>query len=144
MENIIVITNESNKKYILRELSQNKLLYNIKFYTFLDLKKKLFFDYDNKTIEYIMNKFSVPFDIAQEYLDNMYFLKDLEDDKVRFLISLKEELEGSNLLIKSTNFKEYLKNKRIVVYGYESFTKEEKLILEEMGVLIIDNFLYLD
>ncbi len=133
MENIIVITNESNKKYILRELSQNKLLYNIKFYTFLDLKKKLFFDYDNKTIEYIMNKFSVPFDIAQEYLDNMYFLKDLEDDKVRFLISLKEELEGSNLLIKSTNFKEYLKNKRIVVYGYESFTKEEKLILEEMG-----------
>ena len=63
MENIIVITNESNKKYILRELSQNKLLYNIKFYTFLDLKKKLFFDYDNKTIEYIMNKFSVPFDI---------------------------------------------------------------------------------
>ena len=52
MESIVVITSNSNKKRILKKLSENKLLYNLKFYSFLDLKKKLFFDYDNRTLEY--------------------------------------------------------------------------------------------
>ena len=99
-EEIIVITNNSNKKMILKEISKNKLLLNIKFYSFRELKKKLYFDYNDTTLEYIIKKFNVSLSIAKIYLDNMYFLKDLKKEKVVFLNNLKSELEANNLLIK--------------------------------------------
>jgi len=131
-EEIIVITNNSNKKMILKEISKNKLLLNIKFYSFRELKKKLYFDYNDITLEYIIKKFNVSLSIAKIYLDNMYFLKDLKKEKVVFLNNLKSELEANNLLIKDKEFKKYLQNKKIVVYGFNKLTKEQKLILNEI------------
>ena len=66
-------------------LSKEKRFNNNKFYSFRELKKKLIFDYNNKTIEYVMNKYNVNINIAKIYLENLYFLKDLEDNKVKFL-----------------------------------------------------------
>ena len=50
MEQTIIISTEENKTSILRENSKKHIFYNLKFYTFQDLKKNLFFDYDYKTI----------------------------------------------------------------------------------------------
>lgn len=128
-EEIIVITNNSNKLKLLREIALNKLLINVKFYSFKELKKKLFFDYDNKTLEYIIKNYNVSLNVAKIYIDNLYFLKDLDDEKIKFLNKLKSELEDNNLLIKDEAFKKYINNKKIIVYGTLILSKEEELIL---------------
>lgn len=131
-EQTIIITSKSNKQNILLDLSKNKQLLNLKFYTFSELKKKLFFDYNNKTLEYVMKEYNVSLKIAKIYLENLYFLQDLEDIKIKFLQDLKIKLEQQSLLILDKNFKEYLKSKKIVVYGQKDLTKEEKLILKDL------------
>ena len=138
MERIIITTSEE-KQNLLKEYSKNKCLLNQKFYTFLELKKKLYFDYDLKTIFYIVSVYHVSVSIAKIYLENMYFLRDLDDEKVKFLNQLKDELDKSNLLIYSKEFKKSLENKEIVVYGYSFFTKEEEKILNELGSFKIEH-----
>lgn len=142
MESIIVITSNGNKKNILSSLSKKKFLYNLKFYTFEELKKKVFFDYDAKTLEYIMENYQVKLDIARMYIENMYYLKDLEIPKIKFLNNLKKELIAHDLLIFSDDFKKYIKNKKVVIYNYQ-ISLEEQLILDNLGVNyeIVDNTL---
>ena len=130
----IYITNEANKMRLLIVLSKEKRFNNNKFYSFRKLKKKLIFDYNNKTIEYVMNKYNVKI-----YLENLYFLKDLEDNKVKFLNALKKDLDENNLLIYNKEFRKYLENKDITVYNKSKLSKEEKRILEGLNIRIENN-----
>ncbi len=132
MEPVIIISTKENKKKILRENSRNKHLYNLKFYTFKELKKKLFFDYDLTTILFIVKKYHVTIPIAKIYLENLYFLKDLDHEKVKFLNELKKELDKKSLLIYEKAFSSFIKNKKIIVYDYPILSKEQKLILNEI------------
>ncbi len=132
MESVIVITSNSNKKNILRELSKNKLLYNLKFYTIDEIKNKIFFSYDNRALEYVMAKYKVNINVAKIYLNNLYYLKDLDNEKIKFLNSLKKELEDNDLLIKDDLFKEYIKNKRVIVYGYNNISKKMEIVLNSL------------
>ncbi len=129
----IIIAKENDKKEILRNLSKNKLLYNVKFYDFKELKKKLYFDYDDKTLEYIMKKLKVKLDVAKVYLDNMYFLRDIDEEKIQFLNNLKKELEDNKLLIKDELFRNYIKDKKVILYNYENLALEEKIMLIDLG-----------
>lgn len=133
-ENIVIIAENSKKKKILMKLSRSKLLYNIKFLTFKELKKKIFFDYDNKTLEYVMKNYNVGLSVARIYLDNLYFLKDINYKKVQFLIDLKKDLEDKNLLILDHNFKDWINNKKVIVYGYKKFSKEQEILLNSLEV----------
>ena len=135
----IYITNEANKMRLLIVLSKEKRFNNNKFYSFRKLKKKLIFDYNNKTIEYVMNKYNVNINIAKIYLENLYFLKDLEDNKVNFLNALKKDLDENNLLIYNKEFRKYLENKDITVYNKSKLSKEEKRILEGLNIRIENN-----
>ncbi len=137
MENIILITSNSKKIKILKKLSEKKLLYNIKFYTLDTLKKELFFDYNNDTIAYIIKNYHVNIDIAKVFLDNLYFLKNIPDEKIIFLNNLKKELEDNNLLIKNNAFKTYVRNKKIILYDLKYLLPEEELILKELDTNII-------
>lgn len=128
----IIIASSSNKKYILKKLSEEKKLYNLKFYSFSVLKKKLFFDYDNKTIEYVMANYKVSYDIAKMYLNNLYYLKDIDNEKIAFLNSLKEELDKEKLLIYDDNFKDYINSKEVILYGYPTLNSEQKIILNNL------------
>ncbi len=130
MKPTIIITNQANKKYILQEISKSHQLYNLKFYTFNELKKLLYFTYDNQALEYIINNYSVNMSIAKIYLENLYFLKDIKDSKIQFLLNLKAELIQNNLLIFNPDFKNYLQDKKVVIFGANHLTKEQELILE--------------
>mgnify|MGYP004609830427 CR=1 FL=1 len=138
----IIITNESNKLKLLNKLNNNKIFNNNKFITFKELKKKLFFDYDDNTLEYIMTKYNVNINIAKIYLDNMYFLKEIDNDKVIFLNKLKKELDENNLLIYNPLFKKYILNQEITIYAKDILTKEEKLILNNLNYKIEYNPTY--
>ena len=133
MESSIIITSNEFKKKILRENSKNHVFYNIKFYTFETIKKMLFFDYDNNAIAFIMQNYHVNIAIAKMYLENLYFLKDIDHEKVQFLLNLKEKLDDQNLLIYHPSFKDSIKGKKIIVYGYSNLSKEQKLILKELN-----------
>ena len=136
MEPTIVICTNENKKKILRENSKKHLFQNLKFYTFQELKKNLFFDYDNQAISFVMNYLHVSIQVAKVYLDNLYFLKDINQEKVQFLLKLKKELDERGLLIYHDSFVSYLKGKKIIVYGYPFLSKVEELILAKMDAEI--------
>lgn len=135
----LIITNEFNKIDILKRLTNEKKFNNYKFYSFNELKKKLFFDYDNKTIEYVMKKYNVNLSIARIYIENLYFLKEVRNKKIEFLNSLKKELDDNNLLIYNHQFKNYLLDKKIIVYQNEELSKEEKYILHDFNYEVKKN-----
>lgn len=135
----LIITNEFNKMDILKKLTKEKKFNNYKFYSFNELKRKLFFDYDNKTIEYVMKKYNVNLSIARIYIENLYFLKEVRNKKIEFLNNLKKELDDNNLLIYNNQFKNYLLDKKIIVYQNEELSKEEKYILHDFNYEVKKN-----
>lgn len=136
MESVIIISTEENKRKILRENSMNHQLCNLKFYTFQELKKKLFFDYDLTAILYIVQNCHVCIPIAKIYLENLYFLKDLDHEKIKFLNRLKQDLDKHAYLLYDKSFREKLKGKKVILYDYPVLTKEQTMILEAMDVPI--------
>jgi hypothetical protein len=106
-------------------LEENTALLNIKCYSINDIKRKIIFDYDEKAIYYLMNKYGYKYDIARMYLDNMYYVEDKYYNSIKLdrLVSIKKELDDNKLLIYDNLFLESLKNKKIVVYGYDYIDK---------------------
>ena len=136
MESIIVIATKENKDKILRDNSKQKKLVNLKFYTFLELKRYLFFDYDVNAIAFLVKNYGISVAVAKMYLENMYFLKDIANSKVQFLREMKQRLDEEGLLIYHEHFWDTLKKKKIIVYGFEDLTKEQKLILDKIDAFI--------
>ena len=117
--NTLLLTDSTLKKSILLEISKNKIFTNIKIMTFDEFIKEYNFNYTNKTIYYVMKKYNVKVPIALIYIRNLYFVGTLDYniDKLKFLISLKQELLENNLIQENYLFKEKVKSMHIVVYG---------------------------
>lgn len=131
MKTTLYIVNNSYKEKILKE---TKSLMNYKYMTLEEFKKAYLFDYDDEAIYYIMKTKSVKYDIAKNYIENMYFTwnSDTEDDKASFLKSLYFELKENKLLIQNPLFKEYLKNVDVIVKGY-LLSKYDRKILDNVS-----------
>ena len=129
-DNKIIIINNNMKNSLLKRI--NKLL-NIKIITLSELKKKYFFDYDNKTIYYVCNKYNVNKSIAKMYIENLYYIKDIDDEKIKFLLELKKDLDDNNLLIYNELFKSFLTNKDIVLFDLDNTSLFYKNIFDELG-----------
>ena len=65
----IIITSNTSKKEILK---QNNSLNYFKIYTLSEFNKLYYFDYNEKTIYYVMNKYNVKYEIAKIYVNNLY------------------------------------------------------------------------
>jgi len=100
--NSIIICNNDYKKQILKNI--NKLI-NIKFMSMNEFIKSYYFDYDEKTILYIIKNYNTKYEIALEYLKNIYYIEDKKynSEKLDFLVNLKKELINNNLLIFNFN-----------------------------------------
>lgn len=127
--NKIVILNDYAKKSFIRKI--NKLI-NVKIITLSELKKKYYFDYDNKAIYFVSNKYNCIPEIAKIYIENTYFIGDIDTKKVNFLKEIKEELDTNNLLTYNNLFKEFLKGKDIVLYNLKYIDKFYKNIFKEL------------
>lgn len=131
-DSILIIPNDLRDK-VLEYFDNTSKLKNIKIMTFNDLKKGLFFDYNNETINYIMNKYQVNYDVAKNYIQDLYYVSDSlgNDPKLEFLKYLKNELLEQNMLTIDTLFKQLLKNKsKIYVWGFSYLTKFNNYMLE--------------
>lgn len=127
-----VIIVENNKKNILNKLS-NKLR-NIKVITLTELKKKYYFDYTNEAIYEVCKKYNVIKEVAQKYIDNLYYIKDINEPKIEFLKEIKSFLEDKNLLIKNDLFKDYLKTQKVYFYNLGEIDKFYQNIFDELNI----------
>lgn len=134
----VIVTNEDNKINILEQLTKEKKFNNNKFFSFKELKKKLFFDYDNRAIFFIMNNYNVNINIAKIYLENIYFLKNIDDKKVRFLMDVKKILDENKLLIYNEEFKKYINNQEVIIYGADELLNQDKIILDGINYKVIN------
>ena len=123
---MIIICNNDQKESLLKE---NKELNNNKYYTLSEFIKNLYFDYDYKTILYVMKKYNVKYDIAVEYLDNLIYVEDKKYDieKLDFLVDLKKDLIDNKLLIFNPSFNT---NEEIIIY--EHLSKFNKYLLKNI------------
>lgn len=127
--NKIVILNDYAKKSFIKKI--NKLI-NVKVITLSELKRKYYFDYDNKAIYFVSNKYNCIPEIAKIYIENTYFIGDINTKKVNFLKEVKEELDTNNLLTYNNLFKEFLKGKDIVLYNLKYADNFYKKIFKEL------------
>lgn len=127
----LYIVNHSYKEKLLKD---NKTLNNNKYMSLEELKKAYLFDYDEETIYYIMKTRNVKYDIAVNYINNLYLVwntNDIEDIKVAELKDLYYELKENGLLKNNYLFREYLKSVSIIVKGY-ILTKFEQKIFDSI------------
>lgn len=128
----IIITTSTNKRNILKN---NHSLNNQKIYTINDFYKQYYFDYNEETIYYIMNKYNVKYEIAKIYLENLYFLKikEYNSSKLQFLTNLKEDLISNNLITINNLFINYLKNKNITFLNLP-YSKENNNLFNQLSL----------
>ena len=125
--NLLIICPSSYKMAILKYLEKEKKIYNIKFMSIDEYKKHLLFDYDSKTIHYLVKK-GIKVDNAITLINNLYYIenKNYNNEKLDYLVSIKKELDDNNMLIYDNLFKKILDRFNIVIYGYgklDSWTK---------------------
>ena len=113
----LIICNNNIKDIIMNM----HVLKPFKFMNISEFLHKYYFDYDENTITYIIDKYNVRYDIAKEYLDNLYYIenKQYNNSKLDFLVNLKKELNDNNLLIYNDFFKNYLKRIKIILYDID-------------------------
>ncbi len=128
--NKIIIIKDAEKENLFSSISS---LINIKIITLSELKKKYCFDYTNQALIYTSKKYNVVLDTAKKYLNSIYYINDnCNSNKVNFLIKLKQDLIDNNLLIENKLFREFLKDKDIVLYNLENIDKFYLNIIDEL------------
>ena len=129
-ETILIVPNILKEK-VLREVNKLNKLVNVKLYSFEELKRLIYFDYNVDAILYLMDKYDYRYEVAKNYIENMYYLTkdDYENDKLVFLNNLKKELLDNKLIKFDLLFKLFIKNKNAIVFGYDYINKFNSRIL---------------
>ena len=132
--NSLLIIPNNLKTKVIKYLNSLNILINTKIITINELKTKLLFDYDTKTIHYVMQKNNIDYNNALELINNMYYLfeETYNNKKIDNLNNLKKELINNNLLITDSYFINYLKNKDIFIYGFDYLNKFYNKIINEL------------
>src|SRR5574344_854697 len=120
------------KNKILKSIYSEKKIINIKISNFDEIKKKLYFDFDYKTIYELMNHYHFKYDVALVYLNNLYNICDYDNIKMNKLKEIKQFLDKKKLLIYDDNFINYIKNFSIEITGYYKLTHEQLKIIENL------------
>ncbi len=130
-DNIILIIPSNIKKKTIKYLSSLDKMYNITILTMEELKKRMLFDYDKKAIYYLSQNYHLSLNNSKEIINNLYNLLDIEYDneKLKYLKSIQEDLLKHNLLIKDPLFYETIKNKKILFFGFTIINKYQKKII---------------
>ncbi len=129
-DDAVFIVPNNFKEEILSIIDRKNLLYNIKVYTINEIKRKIIFDYDEKTILFLVNKYKMDYAYAKDVINSIYLLNyDIHNYKE--YSDIKDDLVNNNLLYFDNLFLDSLKEKNIYTYGFSYvYGLEEKLINE--------------
>lgn len=127
-----LIVPQNYKKRLIKQLSQENKLYSYKILTINEVQKKIFFDYDEQAIYYLVKEKNYTYKNAKELLTNMYYIenKDYQNQKLNNLVSLKNELFEKKLLKEDSLFKDAIQNKNVNIYGFIHIDKWTNHIIE--------------
>lgn len=140
MKEYVLLIPSEKKDNIIKEIRSNNPHLNIKFLTLEEFIKKCSFDYDSRTIYYLMKEYNLNYSTAIVYLNNLCYISDkLDNEKMKTLRKIKKYLDDNDLLIYDNYFKDSIKNKEVCIYGYGYITKYQMKILEDYNYKIIDN-----
>ena len=91
--NSILIIPNSIKNKIIKEANKKKL--NIKIMSLNELIKKYTFDYNEKTIYHLMKKENIKYEIAENYIKNIYYIENKLYNNIKLdkLVEIKNYLE---------------------------------------------------
>lgn len=139
-DNTLIICDNNYKEYILKTLYEHKLFLNVKIISKKEFFNEYLFKYNEKTLNYLVNKYNYKVSVAKMYLDNLYNIEDMEysSNKLKFLVNLKKELEENNLLNCNKDYLENIKKYNILVMGYPYLEKYELDIFRKLNANIID------
>ena len=149
-ENILMIIPNNEKMKLLSNLEKENSLHNIKFMTKEEFLSNYYFKSNEKTLFYLLNKYKFNLDVAKVYLKNLYVIdenKEYSSSKLNFLKDLKIELKENNLLEENPFFKDYIKDKKIVVNNYYDLDKYEEELFNhkveipkyELNIKVVEN-----
>lgn len=130
--NTLIICPNEEKVKILKRLQTLNKLYNLKFMTKEEYFNNHFFEYNDKTILYLMKKYHYKVDVCKAYLKYLYVIdeeKNYKNKKLIFLQNIKKELKDNNLLIYHPEMKKYLETKNKVVLNYSHLDLYEEKVL---------------
>ena len=134
----LVVTSNSNKKRILRKLNEEKKLVNVKFISLDELLCSLSFSFDQKSIYHVMKKYGIKYDNVKVYLENIKYISDKLDNKKMNKLKEIKDLVQDDLII-DEDFKKYIKDKRICIYGYDYINNYQMSILEGINYEMVNN-----
>lgn len=132
LDNTLIICPDSFKKTILKHLSIDKKIVDAKFMDLNEYRRNWFFDYDLKSIKYLVDKHGLSINNAKEIIENLYYLEDknYDDEKLNKLLSYKKDLDDNGLLIYNRLFRKQIENRKVIVIGYGKLNKEDKKIID--------------
>ena len=131
-DNTIFVVANNFKNTLLKIINENTLL-NIKIITLDELKRKLIFNYDEKTIYYLIKEKNISYSNAIEYLESLYYLTDkLNNSKLKELYNLKEILKKNKLLIYDEFFSKSLIDKDIYLVGFDYLSKFDLFLINKI------------
>lgn len=140
-DNALIITNDSSKYYLIKNINQLSNILNIKVITPRELIENYYFKYDEQAIYYLVNKYHIKYDIAKIYLSNMYYVNESSSiEKINKIYTLKKELIDNNLLIVNGYYNEYLKSKKIIVYNINYLPNILKTILDNFDYDVVNDY----
>ena len=121
----LIICESDNKKKILNKINECKKLIPVKFISLKELYNLYYFNYDEKALYYLINKYNFKYDVAKTYLDKLIYIENTEfrSDKLNDLKNIKKELESNDIIKKNENFIHDINNKDIIFYGYDYIDK---------------------
>lgn len=139
-DQMYIICPPTIKKKLLLELSKEKNLFQITFATLEDVKKHYFFKIKNEAICYLLEQNGENLNNIKTKLSYLHILEDKEynQKKLNDLNKMKNELKEKGYFIFDPSFKKYVKQKKVLVLGYNILQPYEKKMLEEMNAIMIE------
>ena len=116
---VLLIVPNNLKNKILDYFNHYDNFVNYKMMSLDEVRDHIYFSYDVRAVLYLMQHYLFNMDAASDVLESLYYLdKDsYVDDKLNNLVKMKEELDKEKLLYYDDMFLDYIKRKKIIVYG---------------------------
>lgn len=137
---VLLIVPNNLKNKILDYFNHYDNFVNYKMMSLDEVRDHIYFSYDVRAVLYLMQHYLFNMDAASDVLESLYYLdKDsYVDDKLNNLVKMKEELDREKLLYYDDMFLDYIKRKKIIVYGYSKIDKFYQNMLDKIDATIIE------
>ena len=131
-DHVLMLSPSAYKNRILKSLSSQKKISDIKFMDLNEYRRNLCFDYDIRAIKYLKDKYGLSADNAKEIMSNLYYVedKDYQNEKLNKLVEYRNELDKKGLLKYNRLFKNFLSDKKVIVAGYGELNKADRSLID--------------